>query len=444
LTVGRGLPPGAALLALALSGAGCQFGGRAPEADAPRAIPLARAQRGTFREVVEEVGVIRARATTDVKAPFHGRVLRLVPEGTTVAEGDPILTMDTSELERRLEREQADFRAAESELEKQLERIASQERSITLARAQTAANLRFEEAKLASARAAEQDAARRAEAGLVPTSTRDRARQALREAELEHERARLKREQQDEDVRLKQRQLETDRRQADRRFARARERLAQVQRDVERGVVRAPTAGQVFYPVRWFQGSSDERKLRPGDQVSPWDDRILQIPDRSTMEVRSQVDETLMSRVVTGTRAEVRLTALEGLVTGASVSGLGPVAIRRSRSEAAGFSDQQEAAGEQVVIPVTLQLDALDDRLQQGMTASVTYVLRVIEDAVSLPVDAVLGGADAPRVYVKTASGIDERGVELGPTSGGRVVVTAGLRGGEEVYLGDPRTEPAS
>lgn len=400
---------------------------------------MVRAERGRFVVAIEEVGVVQARESVSLRAPLWGKVLRLVPEGTAVQVGDPVLWIDTTDLERRLERIEADVRAARSELDAALERIALQRRQAELDLARSEAELRFREQRLASSRREADDAERQLERALISQQAAEDKQRALRDATHELAQAELAHQRKLEEMQSRERQLEVERSQAEKRFHRTERRRDRMQREVEAAVLRAPSPGVVFHPKVTLWGSAEPRQVREGDQVSPWMGGLVQLPDLSTLEVRAQVAETLVARVQPGLRALVRVTALDERVVPANVRALGAMAIPRSKSEGAGFSELDVHDIEPRVFRVSLSLGDAEG-LQPGMTVGVSFVLDVLADAVSVPRDAVLSAGGAPVVYVVRAGGYEERPVTLGPVSAGRVVVLEGLDGDEALYLGDPRT----
>ena len=73
------------------------------------------------------------------------------------------------------------------------------------------------------------------------------------------------------------------------------------------------------------------------------------------------------------------------------------------------------------------------------MSVSVTLLLEEYEDVVSVPEEAVFGSPTEPFVFLDGLLGWEQRPVQLGSVSEGRVIVLEGLDGDETVYLGDPR-----
>lgn len=437
---------GRALVAVLVLGAvlaqGCSFGGsrRASSDDEPP-VPTAAVERGTFRVVIDEVGVLRAQRGERLRAVTWGMIATLVDDGTLVQPGDVVVTLETDELESQLAQVASDLEEARSQADKQLERLAFQQKSEAFDLAVSQANRDFADRKLASAREALEDAERQLRLGLISQQARDQKEQSLRSAELEAERAHLSHERKLEEASASQKGIDVERRQAEATFRQIEQRRQELQEEIDKATMRSPGSGRVFYAKRRYRGGSEERKPRVGDEVAPWYGSIAEIPDLASIEVRSQVDETLLGRVPAGTPVEVEIGAVEGLTIAGRVERVDVLAVPRSRSEGGGFRGDQPSpeAVEQVVFPATISLSATDDRLQPGMTVSVRYVLETVPDAISVPEAAVFGSGGDAFVFVKEGRKPERRSVELGPASSGRVVIRGGLEAGEIVYLGDPR-----
>ena len=375
-----------------------------------------------------------------MRAPFHGRVGRLATEGSIVAAGEPLLWMDTEDFEKRLVRRRQEVRAAEGELGKKLERLRLQETSTALDVEALDAASKHQGANLEQARREAVDAERQAGLGLIRRTEAETRQRRLVTAELEHEEASAGTGFKHEELRSSTRKLDVDRMEAERHFERRHHWLEQEEERLGRAVLRAPAGGRVFFPRVSLRGSSEPRKVRVGDRISPWSGAVVELPETASLKVETQVDETLFERVRPGIPARVRLAALDDVVLPAQVSSVGFLAVRRSDSAGSGFRERsQNEAEEQVVFQVELELERLEPRLQAGMSVAVTFLLESFEEVVSVPVAAIFGSPEAPVVLVRTVAGVREQPVRLGPTSEGEVVVLEGLDGGERLYLGDPR-----
>src|SRR5206468_3863904 len=83
-------------------------------------------------------------------------------------------------------------------------------------------------------------------------------------------------------------------------------------------------------------------------------------------------------------------------------------------------------------------LGAEDAALKPGMSAEVRIAIAQRDDAVRVPVQAVLGSGAGTYCFVKTADGIEERRVTTGLRNELAVELRDGLKEGEEVFR-DPR-----
>jgi HlyD family secretion protein len=428
-----------ALVMAALVTAACSFGGARSSEDAPP-VPTARAERGDFRVVVEEVGVLKAERGERLVAQTWGQIGTLVDDGTVVKPGDVVVQLDVTELQSQLGQLDADLSESRSNASKQIERLALQQKSEAFDLAVSKANADFAQRKLESAQKALADADRQLAKGLISQQSRDEKEEAVHVAELEAERATVEHARKTEESSASQRGIEVERQQAESQFRQFEERRKELTQEIDEGTLKSPGAGRVFYTKRRFRGGAEERKPRVGDEVAPWYGSIAEIPDLASIIVRSQIDESLVGRVPADTPVEIEVGAVEGLKLSGKVERIDVLAVPRSRSEGGGFRDDEATPDsvEQVVFPTTIRVDAADDRLQPGMTVTVRYILQTVPAAISVPESAVFGSGTEAFVFVKSRKP-ERRPVTLGPSSSGRVVIASGLKDGDEVYLGDPR-----
>ena len=90
--------------------------------------------------------------------------------------------------------------------------------------------------------------------------------------------------------------------------------------------------------------------------------------------------------------------------------------------------------------PVRIQVkDRKGAPLRPGMTAVVRIIVERIPEAVSVPLECVFERDDQHIVYVRRGGDFRAVEVELGAESDDRVMITKGLKGGEEVALRDVR-----
>lgn len=165
--------------------------------------------------------------------------------------------------------------------------------------------------------------------------------------------------------------------------------------------VRAPISGVVV-----------ERMARAGQQVERATP-LYRIADLSTLwlEIRcpcGRVPEAQVGAAVT----------VEGLPARGRIIAIGPVVERESQS-----------------VLVRVEVTEGTDHLRPGQFVQVRVANGREGSAFRVPADAVVRRGDKAFVFVRAAGGFRPVAVELGAGTGGGVIVTGGLSGGEEVAV---------
>ena len=76
--------------------------------------------------------------------------------------------------------------------------------------------------------------------------------------------------------------------------------------------------------------------------------------------------------------------------------------------------------------------------LRPGLLADIEVIIEKIPNAIYIPAQAVFERDGRPVVYVKTAERFEERAVKLAKRSESTMVISEGLRAGEEIALTNP------
>ena len=170
-------------------------------------------------------------------------------------------------------------------------------------------------------------------------------------------------------------------------------------------VLRAPVGGTVTALLH-----------RAGDPLREGDD-VLTVVDLARAYVRVAVDERDVGRIVPGQEMRLVFDAYPGQVLKGTVWRIVPAVDRLTKS-----SD------------VLAQLPPERPPLQLDLTATVNIVTGVIENAVTVPREALEGAGAHRRVYVVGAgSRAERREVEIGACDEQRCEVTAGVAAGAKV-----------
>ena len=180
-----------------------------------------------------------------------------------------------------------------------------------------------------------------------------------------------------------------------------------------RYVIRAPIAGQVI-----------EREITLGELVAPEKEALLVLADPTTLWVIADVPEARLRDVAVGVAAQVQIGAVGEQPVAGKVSFIAPSLDANTRTA-----------------QVRIEVQNREGKLKPGMFA--TAILASSQDGkaqavLSVPDDAVQTVEDGPAVFVPVngePNTFAKRAISVGPTVGGVVPVTSGLKEGEPVVI---------
>ena len=152
------------------------------------------------------------------------------------------------------------------------------------------------------------------------------------------------------------------------------------------------------------------QRVRAGDQ-------LYRIADLSEVWVEGDVFEQDIRFVTEGSVAHIEVTAYPGRHFMGTVSFIYPIVDRDSRTNR---------------VRVTLSNPGLD--LKPGMFATIYFDVRIDDDAIVVPMEAVIVTGERNLVFVREPNGtLRPQEVVLGPSAGERVEILEGLVPGEEI-----------
>jgi RND family efflux transporter MFP subunit len=159
-----------------------------------------------------------------------------------------------------------------------------------------------------------------------------------------------------------------------------------------------------------------EKLVVEGQRVVPGE-RLYRLADLSTVWVEGELFEQDLQFVEEGARAHIEVAAYPGVHQMGQVSFVYPTVDERSRTNR-----------------VRLTVANPELRLKPGMVATVYFDVRIGEDVVNVPIEAVVVTGERNLVFVRDATGIlQPYDVVLGPRAGDRVQIIGGLAGGEVI-----------
>jgi multidrug resistance efflux pump len=383
------------------------------------------ARRGDFERVLTVRGQLAAKETASIRAETRGKISFLVPEGSIVAEGDVLFSLETVEAERELESTLLDLAVAESNLAKAEEAERSQVKKDDLSLREKTAQLEFNRLKLEQEEAELAKKRRQVANQILAAAELVQADLAVQQARLSVDNAEIELEKLREDMTSLRRTLALDRASAEASLAKVRSQVQERREYLEKATARAPRAGIVVHAKGW-----NGQTLKVGDDV--WRNTpLLELPVLSVMEVHADVNEVDIAALGPGTPARVRVEAFPDLRLAGHVTDTS--ALARDVKD-----DEGHPTGVRV-FEVKVALDAQDERLRPGLSASVELVLERREDVVLVPVAAVRGEGDARFVLEE---GGRQRAVSVAAESTEEAVIAEGLEPGTRVLLHASADEP--
>lgn len=372
-------------------------------------VPTTRVERQTFVRRVEADGYLEAvRATQLGPTPSLRRALRIawmVPDGSVVAEGDPVVRFDAIEMEESLETARDDLTTNRLRIDK--EQAESGAQIDNLGR-----DTQLAELELTSAREFQKK-----DATLF-------SKNEILESEIDEELAALKRRHAEQ---AEATEAELTRAQVDILRIEGRQALAKME-EAEEGLaaleIRAPHDGLVVFHRDW-RGNLP----RVGDSAYAGNP-LAEIPDLSEMRAEVWVLEADAGGLAAGQPVTVVLEAHPERVYEAKVARVDNLAKPRRRGSPVQY------------FAVTLDLAETDPRrMKPGQRLHATIELDRVEDALVVPRQAVFAEGGERIVFRRRGDGFEPVPVEIGAAGLGRVVVTGGLEDGDEIALADPRRD---
>jgi len=370
-------------------------------------IPTYLVKKDKFLITVMESGELRAKNSVSISAPrIRGnlKIVYLISEGSYVNGGDVVVKFDPTEALTNLKDAESKLEIALSEKEKV---VANQKAEMTRLESDLkSAELGYELSKL----------------NLEQMKFEAEIKQ--QEANLNHQRNELNYKKANQDLESKKTIQRSELSKVEIEVQQRRSDLERARRDLEMLTLNAPKEGLVVYETNWSTG----RKIAIGD--TPWSGlTLVSLPDLSTMESLTYVNEVDVSRVKKGLEVLIKLDAFQDSTFKGRISSV------------ASLGKNKERDSKIKVFEITVDIDSQSEILKPGMTTSNKIIINEILDVVFVPQEAVFEMEGKKIVYVRNGSGFDEHKIEVGEKSEDYIIITSGLKTGEEVALRDPKTK---
>lgn len=470
----------AVLLIAALGGAYALTNGNASQSS--DRTPTFTVEPGPLTISVTETGTIKSREQVVIKSRVEGRttILSLVPEGARVKEGDLLIELDASDLrdqkveqEIRVQNAEAAFIRSRENLEVTKNQAASDVDQAELDARFAAEDVetyktgeypkqRKElESKIALARAEHKRAIEKARGSKVLLEEKYISETEYEADQLSAQRAELDLELAEADLALflkhthprrldelaaaqKQADMALDRAkrkasadvvqaEADLRakkseYDRQTSKLAKIEDQIDKTVIRAPQDGLVVYSTSTeFSWRGDTEPLDEGQEVRERQELIV-LPNAEKMMAEVKIQEASLDTVELGMPARITVDALPGKVFTGEVTRIAPLADPQSA-----FMNPDLK-----VYDTQIDFDEADPALRTGMSCTVEITAARYDRATFVPIQAVVRRGSQPVVFVREGGSFVPRPVSIGLDNNRVVHVTEGLEAGDVVSLAPP------
>ena len=204
----------------------------------------------------------------------------------------------------------------------------------------------------------------------------------------------------------------------------ARTALGQAKAELEKTTLYASSDGLVIHHEAFRNG--EMRTAQEGDTVIIHQP-ILSLPDLSSLIVKSKVREIDLHKIVVGQPALITVDAYPALSLEGELAFIGPLAKKQLGRQ----------SGEKY-FQVHFSLKTADERLRPGMSARVELQTAVLNQVLSLPIEALFQDSNGPFCFIRIETEVQRRSLQIGHSNEHFIEITGGLARGEQVLLVRP------
>jgi HlyD family secretion protein len=374
-------------------------------------LPLASAHKGEFLVLVRSRGELSARRSEQLTAPLDVADLQIVwaaQGGGDVKKDQVVIRFDPSRTEQDLKEKNAALQQAQSTLDQAVAqaRITEDQDKLDLATAQ----YNVEKARLEASKQAVMSAIQ-GEESQIDLGLAEEKLKVQQTAMVTHGKG----------SEQKIAALERGRDTAKRFVEFTEHQLSLMQ-------LKSPLDGVMNYLPNYSQGWMNAQPFKVGDHVVPGG-ILAEIPDLSTLEMESKVDEADRGRIAVGDTVLVHVDAFPEKVISAKLTSITPLTEES-------FNEWPPTRS----FRAFAKLDQPDPRMRPGMNAAADVVETRIPNAISIPAKSLFTITGKPAVYVKANGQYTPKMVRIKAKNPDEVAIE-GLDAGTMVALAEPPAE---
>ncbi|MDR9416400.1 MAG: efflux RND transporter periplasmic adaptor subunit [Gracilimonas sp.] len=365
-------------------------------------------ERGEFVVDVTTTGELRAKNSVEIRGPqgvreirlYNMKIQRLIPEGTIVKEGDFVAELDRSEITSRLQDAMLELQQAQSQVTQ-----VSLDSTLTLSQARdNLINLEYavEERQIA----------------LDQSIYESPAVQRQAEIDLDKAERQLAQERKNYVTKVKQAEAQMSEVEAD--LQEEQNEVNKIRNLLKDFTVTAPAQGMIIY-----KRNRDGSKVTEGSDISAWNPTVAELPDFTTMESITYVNEVDVQKVAKNQVVEVGLDAIPEKRLSGTITEVANIGEQRPNSNSK-------------VYEVVVELAESDSLLRPAMTTSNRIIVERVNDAMFIPLETIHVQDSSSFVFKKDGLFPVMQEVNLGLMNENEVIVHRGLTMDDVIYLTVP------
>ncbi len=368
--------------------------------------------RGNFESFVYSTGQLEAQNSVSISVPselsaqsvniYEIKVTKIIEEGTVVDSGQYVASLDHSAVEEKMNE-------ALTELTEQLERYED-------AKLDTNINLSNLRDDLVSAKIDLE------EKDLILKQSIYESPAAIRQAELNFQKAKRNLDQNERNYDLKKQQNVIQVNRAYNVVSRVRSRINEIEELFDAIDVKAPAPGMLIYSYDRMGN-----KIKVGSTVTRWSPKIAELPDLTSMVSKTFINEVDINKVKVGQKVKVGVDAFpekefDGEIT--QVANIGQVI----------------PSGDSKVFEVSIRVNGYDKDLRPAMTTVNVITINLLDNVLYVPAEAVFKNDSLSYVYLKNNPN-KRQIVESGAENENFIEIKQGLEEGETILMNEPSSE---
>lgn len=184
--------------------------------------------------------------------------------------------------------------------------------------------------------------------------------------------------------------------------------------------IKAPQDGMVMYAK--VRGA---RKIRVGDEISPWNPVIASLPDLSVLVSETYVQEIDITKIAIGDSVEIIIDALPNKKYSGIISEIANIG-----QELSGFDTK--------VFNVLIDMNENGEEIKPAMTTNNRIILTKLNNVIKIPRDCLFSDHGVKFVYLKHKGKIWKKKVVPGLENDKELVINGGLKEKDKIYTSAP------